>query len=467
MKETIKKNKKTLVIILLLLLVLVLASTYAWLRLTKNSNTVNKITAGNLDIVLDEGNSITLKNEVPRSYRQGMETTEYTFTLTNNSSLSNYKISLKDINEYVNEGNNEKVTITAENRIDDSKIRYILLKDGEEASANKSKILTDRILDSGTIEKGQTIKYSLRVWIDSRAGDNNTESEVMGKIFGVRLSLIAEQTSNKIIPTAKTICKRATTLHTEECNNGRCVSDGYEVSGSKGTTTITYGNLGTEGTLTSGDAFDCDVNGDGVYDSTTERFYYVSDYYNTSTKNFEEDTAVLVYYNNVSGGLPLNSATYLYDESGRNSNGPVTAIKQLPTTTQWSNVKLKNTVRTILTNTLEDETNNGKLPTAFSYDGYATRLITTSEIGKGCGFSLESTGAAQSIKSCLYLLENTYYSNRDYKRHWWTETPVRVSPYYIWGVQADYSEVNWDMANYNGDVGVRPVIEVAKTNIEY
>ena len=92
MKETIKKNKKTLVIILLLLLVLVLASTYAWLRLTKNSNTVNKITAGNLDIVLDEGNSITLKNEVPRSYRQGMETKKYTFTLTNNSSLSNYKL---------------------------------------------------------------------------------------------------------------------------------------------------------------------------------------------------------------------------------------------------------------------------------------------------------------------------------------------------------------------------------------
>ena len=466
MKETIKKNKKTLIVIMILLLVLVIASTYAWLRLTKNSNTVNKITAGNLDIVLDEGNSITLENEVPRSYRQGMETTEYTFTLTNNSSLSNYKLSLKDLAKYTDEDGKE-IVVADENRIDDSKIRYILLKDGEVATADKSKILTDRTIDTGTIKKGQTISYTLRVWIDSHAGDNNTESEVMGKIFNVELSLVAEQTSNKIISTAKTICKRATTLHTEECNNGRCVSDGYEVSGSKGTTTITYGNLGTEGTLTSGDAFDCDVNGDGVYDSTTERFYYVSDYYNTSTKNFEEDTAVLVYYNNVSGGLPLNSATYLYDESGENSNGPVTAMKQLPTTTQWSNVNLKNSSRTILTNTLEDETNNGKLPTAFSYEGYAARLITTSEIGKGCGFSLESTGASQSIKSCLYLLENTYYSNRDYKRHWWTETPVRVSPYYIWGVQADYSEINWDMANYNGNVGVRPVIEVAKTNIEY
>ena len=463
-----KNNKKLLIVVLVLTMALVIGTTYAWLRLTKNSNTVNKITAGNLDLVLDEGNSINLKNEVPRSYKQGMETTEYTFTLTNNSSLSNYKLSLNYLAKYTDEDGQE-IVVADENRINDAKIRYVLLKDGEVATADKSKILTDRTIDTGTIKKGQTISYSLRVWIDSRAGDNNTESEVMGKIFNVELSLVAEQTS-QVTPTAKTICKRATTLHTEECTqsgNFYCGEDGYTESGKMGTTTITYGNLGTEGILTTGDAFDCDVNGDGVYDSTTERFYYVSDYYNTSTKNFEEDTAVLVYYNNVSGGLPLNSATYLYDESGENNNGPVTAIKQLPTTTQWSNVKLKNTVRTILTNTLEDETNNGKLPTAFSYDGYATRLITTSEIGKGCGFSLESTGAAQSIKSCLYLLENTYYSNRDYKRHWWTETPVRVSPYYIWGVQADYSEVNWDMANYNGDVGVRPVIEVAKTNIEY
>ena len=47
------------------------------------------------------------------------------------------------------------------------------------------------MLDSGTIKKGQTITYSLRLWIDSRA-----ENEVMGKIFNARLSLVAEQTSN-------------------------------------------------------------------------------------------------------------------------------------------------------------------------------------------------------------------------------------------------------------------------------
>ena len=192
MKETIKKNKKALVVIIILLLVLVIASTYAWLRLTKSSNTVNKITAGNLELVLDDTTSegIKLVNEVPRSYRQGMETKEYTFTLTNKNSTSSYKLSLADLEKYTNEDGKETV-IAAENRINDSKIRYILLKDGEVATADKSKILTDRTIDTGTIKKGQTISYTLRVWIDSRA-----ETDIIGKIFNAQLSLVAEQTSN-------------------------------------------------------------------------------------------------------------------------------------------------------------------------------------------------------------------------------------------------------------------------------
>ncbi len=189
-----KNNKKILVVALVLTLVLIVGTTYAWLRLTKNSNTVNKITAGNLDLVLDDTTSegIKLVNDVPKSYRQGMETIEYTFTLTNNSTISNYKLSLVDLEKYTNEDGNE-IVVADENKIDDAKIRYILLKDGEEASADKSKILTDRVIDSGTIKKGQTISYTLRLWIDSRA-----ENEVMGKIFNAQLSLVAEQTASSV-----------------------------------------------------------------------------------------------------------------------------------------------------------------------------------------------------------------------------------------------------------------------------
>lgn len=58
------------------------------------------------------------------------------------------------------------------------------------------------------------------------------------------------------------LCQRASILHTEECLGGYCSGMGYKVNGSKGTTTITYGSIGTTNTLSSGNAFDCDVNGD-------------------------------------------------------------------------------------------------------------------------------------------------------------------------------------------------------------
>ena len=97
---------------------------------------------------------------------------------------------------------------------------------------------------------------------------NNTFSDDTLKFDGNSIS--------KDEPKGKIICKRATVLHTEECTQTDgsmfCSGAGYTANGSKGTSTITYGNLGTSGTLSSGDAFDCDVNGDGTYDPSTERF---------------------------------------------------------------------------------------------------------------------------------------------------------------------------------------------------
>ena len=124
---------------------------------------------------------------------------------------------------------------------------------------------------------------------------NNTFSDDTLKFDGNSIS--------KDEPKGKIICKRATALHTEECTQTDsqyyCSGAGYTASGSKGTSTITYGNLGTSGILKTGDAFDCDVNDDGVYDSSVERFYYVTDINGT--------TAVLIYYNNVNAGNPSNA----------------------------------------------------------------------------------------------------------------------------------------------------------------
>ena len=269
----------------------------------------------------------------------------------------------------------------------------------------------------------------------------------------------------------KPLCKRATTLHTETCSQtdslNYCSGDGYTASGSMKTTTITYGNLGTKGILTSGDAFDCDVNGDGVYDSATERFYYVSDMTNGVTT--DANTAVLIYYNNVSGGVASNSTIYAYDSSGKNNNGPVTAMKQLPATSQWSNISLINTTRAITNQNGENTTGAGNLPTTFSYAGYAARLLTYQEISNGCCDGTTTINAFKGLSSkCKYLMENTRYSSDSSTTDGeWLESPAASISSYAWRVNAITRAVNSQQVDYAYNTGVRPAIEVLKSNISY
>ena len=284
--------------------------------------------------------------------------------------------------------------------------------------------------------------------------------------------LTKEKSDTPITPEKKVICRRATTLHTEECtktdSNLYCSGAGYTTSGSKGTSTITYGNLGTSGTLTSGDAFDCDVNGDGTYNPSTERFYYVSDYYNTSTKSFEDDTAVLIYYNNVSAGNPSKNSLYAYDSSNENWHGPRTAVMQLPTISQWSNVSLTNSLRSITTNTGENTTTGGTTPSNFSYSGYAARLLTIQEVRKGTGLTSIPDWKIGELDNFTYLLENTKFSsNSNAAWSWWLENSRSDKIDSVWYVSGDGRLVSSDPVSSFSDRAIRPSIEVSKTNIEY
>ena len=258
------------------------------------------------------------------------------------------------------------------------------------------------------------------------------------------------------------ICQRATVLHQEECFGNYCAGLGYKTDGSMQTKMISYGSLGETGKLSSGDAFDCDVDGDGVYDSATERFYYVTD--------MDNDTAVLIYYNNVSGGKPSNDKYYFYDSSGENWHGPRTAMEQLPTTSQWSNVKLTNTER-VLTN--EYGTNSTKggytYPDVLSYKGYAARLLTIAELRKIVGFYIPTWKTGEFDKH-LYLVENTNFSKKDNSKFdgFWLENPRNTMPAYAWMVYATTRRLHSvEVNSKNAILGVRPVIEVAKDDINY
>ena len=238
------------------------------------------------------------------------------------------------------------------------------------------------------------------------------------------------------------VCKRAEekTLHT----------DG----------THTFGSIGSKGTLSSEDAFDCNVNGDKTYDSETERFYYVTD--------MNDSTAVLIYYNNVENGKPNNSKLVAYDASGENWHGPRTAIEQLPSTSEWRNVSLTSNVRSIIAQDGTNSTTGGPLPDSFSYSGKAARLLTIQEVRKATGNKDIPTWQAGELDNFNYLLENTKYSNASIGNYgYWLENPHSGYSGVAWNVSGSNRYVSDNTVSYAGGVGVRPVIEVSKSNIEY
>ena len=322
-------------------------------------------------------------------------------------------------------------------------------------------------------------KFSYDLLVDNKLMDEDTVNPVDNKAFyNNNYSIIAtlsdkgtynyelKQNANNSYASCSTniICKRATTLHTETCTQTDwkyyCSGAGYTASGSKGTTTITYGSLGTKGKLVSGDAFDCDVNGDGIYDENTERFYYVTD--------MDDSTAVLIYYNNVSNGKPSNSTTYAYDASKENWHGPRTAIEQLPSTSEWRNVSLTSNVRNIVTENGTKTTTGGTLPDSFSYVGKAARLLTIQEVRKATGISNIPTWQVGELDNFNYLLENTKYSNGNNAAWaWWLENPRSGNSDIAWYVNGNLRNVSGNTVSNAGDYGVRPAIEVLKSNISY
>ncbi len=257
-------------------------------------------------------------------------------------------------------------------------------------------------------------------------------------------------------------CQRATVLHQEECTGRYCKSLGYSLDGSKKTKMITYGSLGVEKTLSTGDAFDCDVNGDGLFDSDTERFYYVNDLK-------DSEYALLIYYSNVCEGKPCKNKTFAYDEVNENWHGPRVAIKQLPTTSLWGNITLSNSFRAIENEYGTNKNNAGNVfPSAFSYEGYAARLLTFQEL-KNTIDTYIPTWKSGELNKYLFFVEKTSFADGNTSTFdgYWLESARFGLPKYAWFVWGAERRVHSAEVINNSTFGVRPVIEISKSEISY
>ena len=261
------------------------------------------------------------------------------------------------------------------------------------------------------------------------------------------------------------VCRRATSLHTAKCNSGaQCVS--AVGSGNN----VTYGKLGEGINLEPGDAFDCDVNGDGEFNAETERFYLIDS---------SDGKARLIFYNNYKNGSPDPFGTEMYagdadsiavlpslmnnPEYYRHSNriGPVTGYKKLPSAKEWSNPMLIPAgVRPI-----KDQSN--RTIVNFDYKDKVARFLTYNEVMTACN-TTNIYKNKNSLFGCTFLLENTTYdfdnSGRREDDIWlegpdtgWERVAMLLSVYnmYVTCAETDYR------------FGIRPVIEVYLSDMDY
>ena len=314
----------------------------------------------------------------------------------------------------------------------------------------------------GLLDTPQRQGYTFDGWYSSAIGGTLVESST-AYISGTSPTMLYAHWS--LAP----ICIRATSLHTEVCTqtSGYCAMDGYAENEN-----ITYGNLGTSGNMPiTGDAFDCDVNGDGNY---TERFYYVSDYYDTSTNTFDNTYATLIYYSNTVNGIANEGGTAYYATARENWHGPVTAKTNLPTTSQWTNITLKETDRFVLscdngncTNTpvLTTGGGNNTIENPFSYSGYAARLLTIKELDSAdCTNTLAYDNG---LRTCNFLMEGTNYADSSkLTTGTWLDTPRTGSSIGVWSVYAPRSAVNYTTTD-DTTRGTRPAIDIPYSRLGY
>ena len=154
MKE--KRNKIMMIILLVVLIIVIIALSYAAFRFSRTGSE-NVITLGKLELTLTEGDTINLEDTYPLTDAEGLALDGYDFTLENTGTAAvDYVIYL------------DNIEIDAPDvKLDDKYLKYSFDKDNVVGTAEYLETLgTDgsRILDQGTLNRGEENSYVLRVW---------------------------------------------------------------------------------------------------------------------------------------------------------------------------------------------------------------------------------------------------------------------------------------------------------------
>ena len=94
-------------------------------------------------------------------------------------------------------------------------------------------------------------------------------------------------------------------------------------------------------------------------------------------------------------------------------------------------------------------------------------MLTTQEVNKSCNITTGSFNYGE-LDSCNFLIENTNYSSDNIKNTgFWLESPYSGDSMHVWYITSKQREQSYRGSADDTGIGIRPVIEVSKTNIEY
>ena len=176
------KDKKIIVLIVLILISIIalIGSSYALLTKSFKSEKLS-MQVGTLKVDFTEGNAITMNNAMPMTDENVMNTTPYTFTITNSG----------DVDAYYTVSNEEELA----NTLDTNYLKMRLTSDdGYDSGIKRLKDLgtsTYRIVDERALLKSKSVTYKLYLWIASDAGN-----DIQNKIY--KSKIIVNSTSNRV-----------------------------------------------------------------------------------------------------------------------------------------------------------------------------------------------------------------------------------------------------------------------------
>ena len=178
-KKYNKKEYTKIAFLGVFLLAIICGTSYAFLSQVITSKKNVEVTAGTFVINFKEKNTIDLKNAVPMTDQEGMNTESYVFSVNNTGSLdAKYDISLEE---------------NSSNTLDRKYVKYSI-KEGDGEWSSPALLSTGLNLKTGrSLGSGATDSYEIKIWLDESA-----TNEVQGRTYGAKVVVNAVQTNSTV-----------------------------------------------------------------------------------------------------------------------------------------------------------------------------------------------------------------------------------------------------------------------------